>query len=38
MTYYMCNDQTSIIDVIMVHSVGGVCFVVVVHGRWIRVV
>ena len=34
----MCNDRTSNIDVIMVHSVGDVLFVVVVHGRWIRVV
>ena len=36
--YTMCNDRTSNIDVIMVHSVGDVCFVVVVPGRWIRVV
>ena len=35
---YICNDRTSNIDVIMVHSVGDVYLVVVVHSRWIRVV
>ena len=34
----MCSDRSCNIDVIMVHSVGDVCFVVVVHGRWIWVV
>ena len=34
----MCNDRISNTDVIMIHSVGDVCFVVVVHCRWIRVV
>ena len=32
----LCNDRTSIIDGIMVHSVGDVWFVVVVHSRWIQ--
>ena len=35
---YMCNDRTSNIDGIMVDSVGDVWFVVVLNGRWIRVV
>ena len=34
----MCSDQTGNQDVIMGYSVAGMYIVVMVHGRWIRVV